>query len=105
MTSACYATRRMVHGPPPSALPPGQLAPEAAPPPPARGGIKAFFVRYGKMLWWFHSFYALGLGIFIIIFAQKGFAHARWLSISLAGAWVVLILIFRPKGLLGTRED
>jgi hypothetical protein len=89
----------MVHGPPP----PDQLAPEAAPPAPAKqGGIKAFFLRYGKMLWWFHSFYALGLGISIIIFAQKGFAHARWLSISLAGAWIVLILFFR---LFGSGKD
>jgi hypothetical protein len=92
----------MVHGPPPPDVPPGQLASQAAPPAPAKRGVKAFFLRYGKMLWWFHSFYALGLGISIIIFAQKGFAHARWLSISLAGAWIVLILFFR---LFGSGKD
>jgi hypothetical protein len=32
------------------------------------------------------------------MFAQKGFAHARWLSISLAGAWVLLIVFFRVFG-------
>ncbi len=75
----------------------GAAPAEPSAPPPKRG-IKAFFLRYGKMLWWFHSFYALGLGISIIVFAQKGFAHARWLSISLGGAWVVLILFFRFFG-------
>lgn len=85
----------MAHGPPP----PQALA-DAAPPEPAppQRGIKAFFLRYGRMLWWFHSFYALGLGIFIIMFAQKGFGHARWLSVSLAGAWMLLLLFFRLFG-------
>lgn len=81
----------------PDATPAGAAMPDLPPPPPKRG-IKAFFLRYGKMLWWFHSFYALGLGISIIVFAQKGFAHARWLSISLAGAWIMLILFFRLFG-------
>lgn len=91
----------MVFGSPPPGTPdPTVAGPPSAEPPTKlpRPGIKAFFVRYGKMLWWFHSFYALGLGISIIVFAQKGFAHARWLSISLAGAWVVLILFFRFFG-------
>ena len=65
---------------------------------PTLASVKAFVLRYGKMLWWFHSFYALGLGIFIIIYAQKGFAHARWLSISLAGAWILLLVFFRLFG-------
>lgn len=54
--------------------------------------------RYGKMMWWLHSFYALGLGVFVIMFAAKGFAHARWLTVSLATAWIVVILIFRLFG-------
>src|SRR5690606_3751794 len=86
----------------PGGMAPGVASPEAMPdlPPPPRGlaRIKAFFLRYGRMLWWFHSFYALGLGVFIIVFAQKGFAHARWLSISLAGAWMLLLLFFRLFG-------
>lgn len=85
-------------------VPPGQADVPPGPPEPSAGGprprpsVKELLLRYGKMLWWFHSFYALGLGIFIIIFAQKGFAHARWLSISLAGAWIVVLLIFRLFG-------
>jgi hypothetical protein len=54
--------------------------------------------KYGRMLWWFHSFYAFGLGIFVMMFAAKGFAHARFLTISLALAWVVVILFFRFFG-------
>jgi hypothetical protein len=73
----------------------------AAPAPPAPGGlaaIKRFFAKYGRMLWWLHSFYALGLGITVVLFAAKGFAHARWLTISLATAWLVVILFFRLFG-------
>lgn len=72
------------------------VGPAAGSPP--RPGIRAFFARYGRMLWWLHSFYALGLGIFVIMFAQKGFAHARWLTITLATAWIVMILVFRLFG-------
>lgn len=50
------------------------------------------------MLWWLHSLYALGLGVTVILFAQKGFAEARWLSISLGLAWIVLLLFFRAFG-------
>ena len=75
---------------PSPALPPADPAPE--------GGLKGFTAKYGRMLWWLHSVYALGLGISIIVFAQKGFAHARWLTISLTAIWIVLIVIFRSKG-------
>ncbi|MEM9462795.1 MAG: DUF5924 family protein [Myxococcota bacterium] len=80
--------------------PPGVPLPQdpGAPAPPPERGIRAFFVRYGRMLWWLHSFYALGLGVFVILFAAKGFAHARWLTISLATAWIVVILVFRLFG-------
>lgn len=86
------------HGPgapaPPAAAFPGMVAP--------RRGFRAALARvgqkYGKMLWWAHSLYALGLGVSVVIFAQKGFAHARWLTISLAVAWVVVILFFRLFG-------
>lgn len=50
------------------------------------------------MLWWAHSLYALGLGVSVVLFARKGFAHARWLSISLAVVWMVLIVFFRLFG-------
>lgn len=77
---------------------PSPTAGPAAGSPPPRKGIRAFLSRYGRMLWWLHSFYALGLGIFVILFAQKGFAHARWLTITLATAWIVMILLFRFFG-------
>jgi hypothetical protein len=79
-------------------IPPGH---PAAPPGEPRGGVGAlrrFFAKYGRMLWWLHSFYALGLGITVVLFAAKGFAHARWLTISLGTAWLVLILFFRLFG-------
>lgn len=86
-------------------MPPGPPAPGSPPASPDAGaterpkrGIRAFFARYGRMLWWLHSFYALGLGIFVILFAAKGFAHARWLTISLGTAWIGVILIFRLFG-------
>lgn len=83
----------MQAGPPEPSAPSGETVVAEAP-----RGIRGFIVRYGRMLWWLHSFYALGLGIFVIIFAQKGFAHARWLSITLATAWVVMLLLFRFFG-------
>ncbi|MCA9655873.1 MAG: DUF2914 domain-containing protein [Myxococcales bacterium] len=87
----------MQPGPPPPGMPgPAEGAEVGAPA--KRRGIRAFFSRYGRMLWWLHSFYALGLGITVIVFARKGFAHARWLTISLAMAWIVMILVFRFFG-------
>lgn len=70
---------------------------EQAAEPPKRG-IKAFAAKYGKMLWWAHSLYALALGVFVVVFAQKGFAHARWLTISLGVAFLLVILLFRFFG-------
>jgi len=65
---------------------------------PPKRGIRAFAAKYGKMLWWLHSFYALGLGISVVVFAQKGFAHARWLTITLAVAFLLVLLLFRLFG-------
>jgi hypothetical protein len=88
---------------PPQVDPAGAVAP-------AKRGFRAFVAKYGHMLWWLHSVYALGLGIFVVLFAQKGFSYARWLAVSLAAVWVVVILFFRIYGkgsreqLAGTRE-
>jgi hypothetical protein len=60
--------------------------------------VKAIAAKYGRMLWWAHSLYALGLGVTVVIFAQKGFAHARFLTISLAIAWIGVIVFFRLFG-------
>jgi hypothetical protein len=50
---------------------------------------------HGRKLWWLHSVYALLLGTSVVAFAQKGFEHARWLSVSLGLAWLLVVAIFR----------
>lgn len=45
-----------------------------------------------------HSTYALGLGVGVMLLASKGFAHARWLTISLGAVWVILMVFFRIYG-------
>src|SRR5688572_9193958 len=64
---------------------------------PAPAG-RGFIARHGRKLWWLHSLYALALGIFVVLFARKGFAHARWLVASLGGAWLLLLITFRLFG-------
>jgi hypothetical protein len=59
---------------------------------------RQFLRRHGKKLWWLHSAYALGLGTLVVVFAQKGFEHARWLAVTLGLAWLVLCLFFRLFG-------
>ncbi len=73
-------------------------------PPPARkvpkvvAHVRAFLKRHEKKLWWLHSVYALGLGTSVVLFANKGFDHARFLAISLGAVWLLLILFFRLFG-------
>lgn len=68
-------------------------------PPPTRGvrgqlaRARAFVARHERMLWWMHSLYALGLGLSIVAFAQKGFEHARWLLVSGGGTWMILLFL------------
>lgn len=64
---------------------------------PARG-FKEQLVKVGRMFWWAHSLYALALGIFVVVFARKGFAQARWLTIALAIAFLLVLLLFRLFG-------
>ena len=66
--------------------------------PPSPGGLKGLIARYGRMLWWLHSVYALGLGVAVLMFADKGFGHARWLAISLGSMWIILLVFFRWFG-------
>jgi len=61
-------------------------------------GVRGMLARYGRMLWWLHSIYALGLGVGVLIFASKGFGHARWLAISLGSMWIILLVFFRWFG-------
>jgi hypothetical protein len=65
---------------------------------------RRFLKKHGRKLWWLHSLYALGIGVSVVAFAQKGFDHARWLSISLAGAWLIVLLFFRVYG-SGSRQS
>ena len=67
-----------------------------APSPVERG--RSFLRTHGHKLWWIHSAYALGLGIAVVAFAQKGFEHARWLAVSLGAAWLLVVVFFRIHG-------
>lgn len=60
--------------------------------------VRSLLHRHGRKLWWLHSFYALALGISVVLFAQKGFAHTRWLAASIAAAWLLVIALFRFFG-------
>lgn len=79
---------------------------EDAPPPPVDTlshipgvkAIRAFMARHGRKLWWMHSAYAMLLGAFIVTFAQKGFRHARWLTLSLVAVWLITVVLFRIFG-------
>jgi hypothetical protein len=66
--------------------------------PTVRERVKGFMRRHGRKLWWLHSAYALGLGVTVVAFAQKGFDHSRWLAISVAAAWLLVVLFFRVFG-------
>jgi hypothetical protein len=72
----------------------GRVATESLPGSPALR-VRAFLRTHGKKLWWLHSVYALGLGCSVVLFAQKGFDHARWLSVSLGAAWLLVVALFR----------
>ncbi|MFN3199833.1 MAG: DUF5924 family protein [Bradymonadia bacterium] len=60
--------------------------------------VRAFLHRHGRKLWWLHSAYAMMLGAFIVTFAQKGFRHARWLTLSLVAVWLITVILFRVVG-------
>lgn len=60
--------------------------------------LRSLLRRHGRALWWLHSAYALTLGISVVLFAQKGFANARWLAASIAAAWLLVIALFRIFG-------
>lgn len=76
--------------------PPGEPQPDK--PKGLFGRIKAFFGRHKALLWWLHSSYALFLGVMVILFAQKGFEHARVLAATLGGALLVMLVVFRIFG-------
>lgn len=53
---------------------------------------------HGRKLWWLHSTYALGLGVGVVLFARRGFEHARWLGASASAAWLLAVVLFRAFG-------
>ena len=63
-----------------------------------RERLRSFMRAHGRKLWWLHSAYALGLGVTVVAFAQKGFDHARWLAVSIGAAWLLVVLFFRLFG-------
>lgn len=81
--------------------------PESAPFEPRPGLLgfvdraRRFFRDHGRKLWWLHSAYAFTLGMGVVIFAREGFAHARWLAVSLGLAWLLVILVVRVFGVEG----
>jgi len=66
--------------------------------PSPRDRVKKFLKAHGRKLWWMHSAYALGLGVTVVTFAQKGFDHARWLAVTASAAWLLVVLFFRLFG-------
>lgn len=66
--------------------------------PSPRERLRSFARAHGRKLWWLHSAYALGLGVAVVAFAQKGFEHARWLAVSVGAAWLLVVLFFRLFG-------
>jgi len=80
--------------------PPSEDVPDA-PGAPRVGRIRRFLALHGRKLWWLHSVYALALGAGVVAFARQGFAHARWLAVSLGLAWLLVVLLFRIRGVQG----
>jgi hypothetical protein len=60
--------------------------------------LQSVLGRHSRKIWWFHSVYALTLGSFVVVFAQKGFERARWLAISIGAAWLLVLIFFRLFG-------
>jgi hypothetical protein len=66
--------------------------------------VRRFLRDHGRKLWWLHSAYALAIGAGVVAFARQGFAHARWLAVSLGVAWLLLVLLFRVRDAAGARH-
>jgi hypothetical protein len=75
------------------------VAPVSVPPEPyaptLRERVQGFLRRNARVLWWVHSAYALCMGLGVVLFAQRGFEHARILSVSVGIAWLLVVLLFR----------
>src|SRR4029077_20917214 len=60
--------------------------------------VRLFLRQHGRKLWWLHSAYALAIGAGVVLFAQRGFEHARWLAVALGLACLLVVLVFRLFG-------
>jgi hypothetical protein len=67
--------------------------------------LRSVLKRHGRTLWWLHSGYALLLGVSVVLFAQKGFARARWLAASVLAAWLLVVALFRIFGSRPAKES
>ena len=67
--------------------------------------LQSVLGRHGRKLWWFHSVYALTLGSFVVLFAQKGFERARWLAISVVLTWLLVLVFFSLFGSGATQQN
>ena len=65
---------------------------------------KDFLHKHERKIWWLHTVYALSLGAFVATFAQKDFEHARFLTLSLVGVWLLVVAFFRFFG-TGAQQD
>ncbi len=53
------------------------------------------FERWLRRAWWLHSFFALGFGVFVMLFARKGLAYADKLLMILPISWLLLFIALR----------
>lgn len=99
-TGTTGAPPRSPHGASASSAPPPNVRVVDPVPfaPSPRERARMFLKKHGRKLWWLHSAYALALGISVIVFAQKGFDHARWLAVTIGAAWLLVVFFFRVFG-------
>ena len=70
-------------------------APAPEPQPGAAPVQKSRVHRFVQKLWWLHSFFALGFGIFVMLFAKKGLAYADKVLVVAGISWLVLFVALR----------
>lgn len=99
-TGTTGAPPRSPHGASTSSAPPPNVRVVDPVPfaPSPRERLRTFLKKHGRKLWWLHSAYALALGVSVIVFAQKGFDHARWLAVTVGAAWLLVVFFFRVFG-------
>lgn len=56
---------------------------------------KSRFHRLVQKVWWLHSFGALGFGVFVMLFASKGLAHADKVLMVAGISWLLLFVALR----------